>query len=142
MLGEPGQVVLITCGAAGAAAVVEAAVQAAGARAAIPAVLWHPAAEEAHTEPPPPMAAAICRCDLWIEYASRSSLDTEAYEAALRSGTSTSTWRPTVVYGPGEGGAETAFRTKVYSEPDEYVYIDDVANATKVLARTIVDLVE
>ena len=48
---------------------------------------------------------------------------------------------PVIVYGPGDGGARSGFRTKIYSEPDEYVVVDDLVNATKVLALALVDLV-
>lgn len=45
------------------------------------------------------------------------------------------------VYGPGDCSVGTEFRKKVHHEPDEYVVIDDLVNATKVLALSIVDCV-
>jgi len=47
---------------------------------------------------------------------------------------------PGVVYGPGDCGAGTGFLRKPSSEPDEYVMIADVVDATKVLALSLLDL--
>jgi succinyl-diaminopimelate desuccinylase len=49
---------------------------------------------------------------------------------------------PVAVYGPGDGGAGTGFRKKIYYEPDEYVLIADLVNATKVLTACIVELTQ
>jgi len=47
---------------------------------------------------------------------------------------------PGVVYGPGSGGAESAFRHKPYREPEESLLISDLADATKVLAIALPEL--
>jgi len=49
---------------------------------------------------------------------------------------------PVAVYGPGDGGVGTGFRRKPYAEPGEFVLVDDLVNATKVLTATALDLTQ
>jgi leucyl aminopeptidase (aminopeptidase T) len=63
-----------------------ATAQAAFAIGARPTLLLYPTQPEAQMEPPPPVAGALARADVWIEYAVQYTLYTQARMAATAAG--------------------------------------------------------
>ncbi len=86
MLVKPGENVVITVDTSSDWRVAEATARAAYAAGASPVVVWYEGRPDAVIEPPPPVAGAIARADVWIEYAVAYILHTEAYKAALENG--------------------------------------------------------
>ncbi len=83
---KPGAQVVITADTASDPRVVRATAQAAYALDAIPTVIWYPTLPEPCSDPPPPVANALLKADLWIEFAVAYQLYSPAYEAAIKAG--------------------------------------------------------
>lgn len=86
MLVRPGENMLITVDTMGDRRVAELIAQAAYAARAIPTLVVYPTSSAPVTEPPPPVAGAAARAQVWIELAVAYLLHTVAYRAALAAG--------------------------------------------------------
>jgi len=86
MLTQPGENVVITADTSCDMRVVQATATAAYAARATPTVVLYPTQKTAVMEPPPPVAGAIQKADVWIEYAVAYLLHTQAYKEALKKG--------------------------------------------------------
>lgn len=86
MLTRPGEEVVITVDTAGDWRVALATAQAAFALGAKPTLLLYQTQPEAQIEPPSPVAGALARADIWIEYALQYILYTEARRKATEAG--------------------------------------------------------
>ncbi len=86
MLTKPGENVVITADTSTDWRVVEATAKAAYAAGAIPTVLWYETRLNAAMEPPAPVAAAVGRADVWIEYALAYVMHSQAFRAAIAAG--------------------------------------------------------
>ena len=86
MLTKEGENVVITADTSSDMRVVQATARAAFAAQAVPTVVLHSTQKEAFMEPPPPVAGAIHRADVWIEYAVALVFLTEAWRQALEQG--------------------------------------------------------
>ena len=86
MLTQPGEEVAITVDTAGDWRVALATAQAAYALGARPTLLLYQTQREAQMEPPAPVAGAVQRADVWIEYAAQYILYTGARKAASAAG--------------------------------------------------------
>lgn len=82
----PGQQVVITADTASDARVVQVTAQAAYAAGAVPTVIWYPTLPRPCMDPPGPVAHALLKADLWIEFAVAYQLYSPAYQAALAAG--------------------------------------------------------
>lgn len=87
MLVRPGEDVAITADSSTDERVVELTAEAVAAAGAIPTVLRYPTLPTASMEPPGPVAGAIARSDVWIEYALSYIMHSEAFRTAISSGT-------------------------------------------------------
>lgn len=86
MLVRPGENVLITVDTMGDRRVAELVAQAAYAARAVPTLVVYPASPAPVMEPPPPVAGAAARAQVWIELAVAYLLHTAAHRAALAGG--------------------------------------------------------
>jgi leucyl aminopeptidase (aminopeptidase T) len=86
MLVRPGENVVITADTAADWRVVEATAGAVKATGGIPTVLLYETRPTAVVEPPAPVAAAVARSDVWIEFAYAYVLHTPAFRAAMAAG--------------------------------------------------------
>jgi leucyl aminopeptidase (aminopeptidase T) len=86
MLTKKGEHVVITADTSSDMRVVNATACAVSAAGAVPTVVLYPTQKTAVMEPPPPVAGAICKADVWIEFAVAYILHTHAYREALKSG--------------------------------------------------------
>ncbi len=86
MMTKPGEEVAITVDTIGDWRVAFATAQAAFAIGARPTLILYPTQPEAQMEPPPPVAGALARADVWIEYAVQYTLYTRARMAATEAG--------------------------------------------------------
>lgn len=86
MLTQAGESVAITADTGADWRVVEATAQAAYAAGAHPVVVRYEAGAGAVVEPPSPVAGAVARADVWIEYAVGYALYTEAFRGAMENG--------------------------------------------------------
>lgn len=83
---QQGDQVVITADTASDPRVVQATAQAAFAVGAVPTVIWYPTLPEPCMDPPDPVANALLRADLWIEFATAYQLYSPAYDAAIAAG--------------------------------------------------------
>lgn len=86
MLVRPGENVAITADTATDWRVVEATAGAVKSAGGIPTVLLYETRPTAVVEPPAPVAAAVSRSDVWIEFAYAYVLHTPAFRAAMAAG--------------------------------------------------------
>lgn len=86
MLTERGESVVITGDTGSDWRVVEATAQAAYAAGAHPVVVRYEGGSGGVVEPPPPVAGALSRADVWIEYAVGYALYTDAFQGAMDAG--------------------------------------------------------
>jgi hypothetical protein len=66
---QPGQQVVITADTASDPRVVQATAQATFAVGGVPTVIWYPTLPQPCMDPPGPVANALLKADLWIEFA-------------------------------------------------------------------------
>ena len=83
---QPGQQVVITADTASDARVVEATAQATYTVGGIPTVIWYQTLPNPCMDPPAPVANALLKADVWIEYATAYALYSPAYFAAIEAG--------------------------------------------------------
>jgi len=86
MLAKPGENVVITADTSTDWRVVEATAKAAYAAEAVPTVIWYETRPTAVVEPPAPVAGAVARADVWIEFAYAYILHTPAFKTAMAAG--------------------------------------------------------
>jgi len=86
MLTEEGENVVISADTSSDMRVVQATARAVYAAGAIPIVVLHPTLKEAFTEAPAPVAGAVARADVWIEFAVNMVFLSSAWRAALEQG--------------------------------------------------------
>jgi leucyl aminopeptidase (aminopeptidase T) len=86
MLVKPGETVAITGDTSSDMRVIQATAKAAMCAGAIPVVVIHPTQSEGYQEPPAPVAGAIARADVWIEFAVGMIFLSNAYKAAIDNG--------------------------------------------------------
>lgn len=86
MLAKPGENVVITADTATDWRVVEATAKAAFAAGAVPTVVWYDTRPTACVEPPAPVAGAVARAEVWIEFAYAYILYTPAFKEAIAAG--------------------------------------------------------
>jgi leucyl aminopeptidase (aminopeptidase T) len=86
MLTRAGENVVISADTSSDMRVVQAAARAAYAAGAIPTVVMHPTQREMYQEPPAPVAGAITRADVWIEFAVGTVFLSEAWKQAIGNG--------------------------------------------------------
>ncbi len=86
MLTKEGEHVVITADTSSDMRIVQATARATFAAGAVPTVVLHPTQKEAFMEPPPPLAGAVHKADVWIEYAVAMVFLTEAWRQALKNG--------------------------------------------------------
>jgi leucyl aminopeptidase (aminopeptidase T) len=86
MLTKPGENVVITADTVTDWRVTEATAKAAFAAGAVPTVVWYDTRLSACIEPPAPVAGAVARADVWIEFAFAYTLYTPAFKAAIAAG--------------------------------------------------------
>ncbi|MBW1721164.1 MAG: hypothetical protein JRJ78_03780 [Deltaproteobacteria bacterium] len=86
MLVKPGENVVITADTSTDMRVVQATARAAMATGAVPVVIVHPTQSEGYQEPPAPVAGAIARADVWIEFAVGLIFLSNAYSKAIENG--------------------------------------------------------
>lgn len=86
MLVQPGEDVAITADTATDARVVELTAEAVAAAGGTPTVLWYPTQPSASMEPPGPVAGAIARAAVWIEYAEAYLMHSDAFREAVAAG--------------------------------------------------------
>jgi leucyl aminopeptidase (aminopeptidase T) len=87
MLAKPGENLVITADTATDWRVVEATAKAAYVAGAVPVVMWYETRPATVIEPPLPVAVAVTRADVWIEFAYACVLHTPAFRAAMAAGT-------------------------------------------------------
>jgi leucyl aminopeptidase (aminopeptidase T) len=87
MLVKPGEDVVITADTSTDSRVVDLTAQAVAAAGATPTVVWYETRPTSAMEPPGPVAGAIARSDVWIEYALAYIMHSDAFRAAMESGT-------------------------------------------------------
>lgn len=87
MLVKPGEDVVVTADTSTDARVVDVTAQAVAAAGATPTVVWYETRPTSAMEPPGPVAGAIARSDVWIEYAYAYIMHSDAFRAAMESGT-------------------------------------------------------
>jgi leucyl aminopeptidase (aminopeptidase T) len=83
---QPGQQVVITADTASDARVVDATAQAVYTVGGTPTVIWYQTLPNPCMDPPAPVANALLKADVWIEYATAYSLYSSAYFAAIQAG--------------------------------------------------------
>jgi leucyl aminopeptidase (aminopeptidase T) len=83
---QPGQQVVITADTASDPRAVQATAQATFAVGGVPTVIWYPTLPQPCMDPPGPVANALLKADLWIEFATAYQLYSPAYDAALAAG--------------------------------------------------------
>ncbi|GAB3417173.1 M29 family metallopeptidase [Flindersiella endophytica] len=86
MLVKPGEDVVITADTSTDSRVVDLTAQAVAAAGATPTVVWYETRPTSAMEPPGPVAGAIARADVWIEYALAYIMHSEAFREAMQSG--------------------------------------------------------
>lgn len=86
MLVKPGETVAVTGDTSTDMRVIQATARAVVCAGAIPVVVIHPTQSEGYQEPPAPVAGAIARSDVWIEFAVGMIFLSNAYKAALDNG--------------------------------------------------------
>lgn len=86
MLTRPGENVVITADTSTDRRVVEATAKAAYATGAVPTVLLYDTRLSTVLEPPAPVAGAVERADVWIEFSFATVLHTVAFKASLAAG--------------------------------------------------------
>lgn len=86
MLTKPGENVVISVDTKSDMRLVVPTAQAAYAIGAVPTVVWYEATLQSAMEPPPPVAAALAKADVWIEYASNYALYSQAQREAEDAG--------------------------------------------------------
>ncbi len=86
MLTKPGENLVVTADTSTDWRVVQATAKAAYAAGAVPTVLWYETRPNAVMEPPAPVAGAVQRADVWIEFAYAYTLHTPAFKAAMEAG--------------------------------------------------------
>ncbi len=86
MLVKPGETVAVTGDTSSDMRVIQATARAVLCAGAIPVVVIHPTQSEGYQEPPAPVAGAIARSDVWIEFAVGMIFLSNAYKAALDNG--------------------------------------------------------
>ncbi|MEW2353108.1 hypothetical protein [Spirillospora sp. NPDC029432] len=87
MLVKPGEDVVITGDTSTDHRVVELTAQAVAAAGATPTVVWYPTRPSSAMEPPGPVAGAVARSQVWIEYALAYIMHSDAFRAAMAQGT-------------------------------------------------------
>ncbi|MGW5358791.1 hypothetical protein [Actinopolymorpha pittospori] len=87
MLVKPGEDVVLTADTSTDARVVDATARAVAAAGASATVVWYDTRPTSAMEPPGPVAGAIARSDVWIEFAFAYVMHSEAFRAAMASGT-------------------------------------------------------
>lgn len=83
---KPDQQVVITADTLSDRRVTWATAQACFAAGAMPIVITYPTREQAQTEPPSVVAAALTQADIWIEYANAYIMYTQAWHEAIQAG--------------------------------------------------------
>jgi len=86
MLIKPGENVVITGDTSSDRRVVDAAAAAVYAIGGVPTVISYATAKTACMEPPPPIAAAVAKADVWIEFAYAYIMHSAAFRAAMDAG--------------------------------------------------------
>jgi leucyl aminopeptidase (aminopeptidase T) len=86
MLVTPGEHVVITADTGSDARVVNATAQAVYAADASPIVIWYERRPNPEMEPPPPVAEAVSKADVWIEYVAAPTYRTAAQQRASANG--------------------------------------------------------
>ena len=86
MLTKPGENVVITADTSTDWRVVDATAKAAYAAGAVPSVVLYETRPTAVVEPPAPVAGAVARADVWIEFSYAYILHTPAFKAAMAAG--------------------------------------------------------
>ena len=87
MLVQPNETVVVNIDTASDKRVAQAVVNAAYAIGASPVLLLHPLQKEAFTQPTPPVAAAIEKADVWIEFAYNTLMHSDCFRNAMDNGT-------------------------------------------------------
>ena len=87
MLVKPGENVVINVDTATDMRVAQAVVNAAYTIGAAPVLLYHPMQKEAFTQPTAPVAAAVARADVWIEFAYNCLMHSDCFREAMDFGT-------------------------------------------------------
>lgn len=87
MLVQPGEDVVINVDTATDMRVAQAVVNAAYTIGAAPVLISHPLQKEAFTQPTVPVAAAVSKADVWIEFAYNSLMHSECFREAMDYGT-------------------------------------------------------
>lgn len=87
MLVKPGEDVAITADTASDARVVQLTAEAVAAAGGTPTVLTYPTRPTSSMEPPGPVAGAIARSSVWIEYAEAYIMHSDAFRDAMAAGT-------------------------------------------------------
>jgi leucyl aminopeptidase (aminopeptidase T) len=86
MLVKPGEMVVISADTSTDMRVVQATAGAAMAAGAVPTVVIHPTQTEGYQEPPAPVAGAVARAQVWIEFAVGMIFLSNAYKQAIENG--------------------------------------------------------
>nr|WP_218889438.1 hypothetical protein [Saccharopolyspora hordei] len=86
MLVKPGEQVVLTGDTASDRRVVELTAQAVAAAGATPTVVWCETRSGSAVEPPPPVAGAVARADVWIEFSVAYVMHSEAFRTAIANG--------------------------------------------------------
>jgi len=86
MLVKPGEDVVLTADTATDARVVDLTAQAVAAAGATPTVVWYETRPSSAMEPPAPVAGAIARADVWIEFAVAYIMHSDAFRHAIANG--------------------------------------------------------
>jgi leucyl aminopeptidase (aminopeptidase T) len=87
MLVKPGEDVVLTADTSSDARVVDLTAQAVAAAGATPTVVWYETRPTSAMEPPGPVAGAIARADVWIEFAVAYIMHSDAFRQAIANGT-------------------------------------------------------
>ena len=83
---KPGENVVVTADTVSDWRAVEETVRAIYAVGAIPTLIVHPTTEEATSDPPPPVTAALQVADAWIEFNDSYLLYSNAWKKAMEAG--------------------------------------------------------
>lgn len=86
MLVKPGEDVVITADTSTDSRVVDLTAQAVAAAGATPTVVWYETRPTSAMEPPAPVAGAIARADVWIEFALAYIMHSDAFREAMKNG--------------------------------------------------------
>ncbi|MEV0082783.1 hypothetical protein [Saccharopolyspora sp. NPDC050642] len=86
MLVKPGEEVVLTGDTSTDRRVVELTAQAVAAAGATPTVIWYETRPSSAMEPPAPVAGAIAKADVWIEFSVAYIMHSDAFRAAIANG--------------------------------------------------------